>query len=343
MADVLKRAYRRVVPLPVREVIWQIRQRALRSKIARPEGSGQDPYPERSAVLAAYAQFRTPKILTLPHDYSVGVPAIDRLDLADATLKELGPEGKNWLSGRLRELGVNVQSYRIDVNAFREYWRAARYEEASPDYYGGNYVLFRTEKALEHLVSAELLRLQPGQVYIDVASSKSVVPEIFHRLFGVKVYRQDLTYPDGIHEDTIGGDAASMPVPDAFADAMALHCSFEQFEGDSDIRFIIEAQRVLKPGGRLCILPLYLSPNYVIGTDPLVAAAESVDLGAEGIIYAVPRYNVRFARFYTPEKFVERVAKHCGDLSLTVYDVTNHREVDPNTYVEYAAVFRKPE
>lgn len=343
MINGLKCVYRRLVPPSVREGIWRIRHPSLRPQIARQDGSGDDPDPEKSAVLAAYAQLRTPKILALPFDYSVRDPVIDRCDLAGATWKDLGPWRKNWLSGRLRDLGVNVQSYRIDTDAFREYWRAARYDEDYPDYYGGDYALFRTEKALEHFISVELLRLHPGHVYIDVASCKSVVPEVLHRLFGVKVYRQDLSFPEGMHDDTIGGDAASMPVPDAFADAMALHCSFEQFEGDSDIRFIIEAQRVLKPDGMLCILPLYLSPNDVILTDPVVAVAEAVDLGTEGIIYAIPSYTQRFARCYTPEKFVERVATNCGDLSLTIYDVANHREVDRNTYVEYAVVFRKPE
>jgi hypothetical protein len=39
----------------------------------------------------------------------------------------------------------------------------------------------------------------------------------------------------------VGSDAAAMPLEDAFADRMALHCSFEHFEG-RDNRFVAEAE-----------------------------------------------------------------------------------------------------
>ena len=61
-----------------------------------------------------------------------------------------------------------------------------------------------------------------------------------------------------------------MDVPDAFADKLFLHNSFEHFEGDADTGFVREAWRVLKPGGRVCIVPLYLSTRHQILTDPFV-------------------------------------------------------------------------
>jgi hypothetical protein len=72
------------------------------------------------------------------------------------------------------------------------------------------------------------------------------------------VYRQDLSFPEGIVGNVIGGDTADMPVRDAFANKMALHCSFEHFENGSDIGFIREASRVLRNPGKLIIVPLYL-------------------------------------------------------------------------------------
>ena len=69
-----------------------------------------------------------------------------------------------------------------------------------------------------------------------------------------------------MHDHKIGGDAASLPVPDGFATKMALHCSLEHFESDSDIRFFQEAHRVLSPGGKLVVVPLYLTERYFILT-----------------------------------------------------------------------------
>jgi len=62
----------------------------------------------------------------------------------------------------------------------------------------------------------------------------------------------------GFNGNTIGGNATDMLITDGVATKMALHCSFEHFEGDEDIRFIKEADKVLRGEGKMCILPLYL-------------------------------------------------------------------------------------
>src|SRR5262245_40410405 len=137
---------------------------------------------------------------------------------------------------RLKASGFEVVDYEIDSGDYRHYFAAARYSEDYPHYYPG--CIF--EKSLEHYLAARLLGLKSDDVYIDVASEHSPVPEIYSRLFGARTYKQDLACPPGLKGRTIGGNAASMPVPDGFASKMALHCSFEHFEGASDIGFVIE-------------------------------------------------------------------------------------------------------
>jgi SAM-dependent methyltransferase len=329
MTSLLKKAYQMLIPQKTRDVVWRLR----RNRLAK-----------HFAALSAYSKLRTPKLLTSRYEYKFDLPMIKRTDFGDHHFNVLngGRPNKAFLSQQLRELGVNVQPYVIDVEHFWKYWRKARYDDEFPNYYGESYREFRVNKALEHFVSLELMQLLPEQVYIDVASSVSVVPAIFSRLKGVKVYRQDLVYPDGLHDDTIGGDAAAMPVPDSFAHAMALHCSFEHFEGDADSRFIIEACRVLKPGGVLCILPLYLLQEYVIRTDPVLAQQGQVEFDNDVLICATPDCNLRHWRMYSAAQFVQRVVKNRGDLDLTVYEVTNNRLISPDTYVDYVAVLRKP-
>src|SRR5205823_8461573 len=117
----------------------------------------------------------------------------------------------------------------------------------------------REKKILEYFVSLTIVPIEQDDVVIDVASERSVFPELVRHLTGAVVFRQDLIYRVGIHEDRIGGSAASMPLPDGFATKLTLHNSFEHFEGNADTAFVREAWRVLRPGGAVCIVPLFLS------------------------------------------------------------------------------------
>lgn len=242
------------------------------------------------------------------------------------------------ITRQLRQLGLEITEYTIDVSAYRAYFRAADYKGIYPQYY----TFALAEKSLEHFVAAQLLSLQPEDVYIDIASEGSPVPEIYHRLYGCKTYRQDLSYPAGWNGELIGGDAASMPIPDAFADKMALHCSFEHFEGDSDIRFIHEIKRVLKPGGRVCFVPLYLFDRYAIQTDPKVAVPARVQFEADATVYCHPTWANRHGRFYDPAHFVTRIYNNLSGLKVTLYRILNAREADSSCYAEFAMVIVKP-
>ena len=233
----------------------------------------------------------------------------------------------------LQARGVEARPYTIDVAAYRAYAAAADYDRRYPSYYRSNI----REKSLEHFIAADLLRLQPDDVYIDIASEGSPAPEIYRRLYHCTTYRQDLAYPPGLGVDSIGGDAAKLPVPDGFASKMGLHCSFEHFEGDADVRFIREVRRVLRPGGAVCIVPLYLFDVYAVQTDPAVAVAAGVQFEPDAVLYCDLNWGNRHGRFYDPAHLVERVQRQLVDLRLTVYRITNAKGVDPSCYVEFAA------
>lgn len=253
--------------------------------------------------------------------------------------EELVPYSEALIEG-LSDLGVPMKPYRIDVDAFREHVVAGRYPRnyaGGPMSQGGA----REQKLLEYFVSFDLLRIQPTDVVIDVASEWSVFPDVACRLFGAQVYRQDLIYPPGLHGDHIGGSAASMPVPDGFADVLVLHNAFEHFEGTADTDFIVEAWRVLKPAGRLCILPLFVAERHSILTDPLVDRRGIVwDEGAH--IIEQPWFHNRFGRFYSIETLRERVLTPGKQFDTTIYHVMNVRDAHPLAYLHFALVMRKP-
>jgi SAM-dependent methyltransferase len=231
-----------------------------------------------------------------------------------------------------------MTDFAVDVVEYNNYFTAARYQSDFPQYYPSNL----PEKSLEHYIAAKLLQLTEHDVYIDIASEHSPVPDIYHRLFGVRAYRQDLAYPDGLHGDEIGGNAANMPVLDEFASKMALHCSFEHFEGDADMRFIRECNRVLQPGGAVCFVPLYLSEEYAIQTDPTTAVREAVQFEEDAILQCAPGWGNRHGRFYDPVHVFMRIVPNLGQLHINLYRLANVQKAHPSCYARFAMLLSKP-
>jgi SAM-dependent methyltransferase len=237
------------------------------------------------------------------------------------------------LTHRLELNGISVSDYFIDVGRYREYVNRAGYHELYPNYYIGNF----PEKSLEHYIAADLLDLNPKDTYIDIASEHSPVPEIYSRVFGVNAYRQDLAYAPGLRGDTIGSNAADMPVPNGFATKLALHCSFEHFEGDSDVRFLKEAARVLRPQGAACIVPLYMAERYSVMTDPRISVPAGVEFEPDARVHCVDGWGNRHGRFYDPEHLAARLVRGgLGNLSARVYRIRNSPDVDASCYARFA-------
>jgi SAM-dependent methyltransferase len=243
------------------------------------------------------------------------------------------------ISPRLAAHGVEVVTYQIDVAAFWRYVADCGYRDMG--YWEGGRSRAGTEKWLEHFVSIELLQPRAGQVHIDIASCYSPVPDILRERWGCTTYRQDWMYPAGIDGDRIGCDAADLPVPSASVDGLTLHCSFEHFEGDRDIRFLREADRVLRPGGKLCILPIYFNHTYCIQTDLAAWPLHPPRFEREAVVCAAEGWGEVHGRYYDPAHFADRILANLGQLRLTLYRVQNYEDVARDCYLKLAAVFTR--
>lgn len=222
-----------------------------------------------------YDSLREPKLKSaIPHDPLIQIGIIEEL----------------------KRNGLNVIDLEINLSDYKQYIKYAEYYNF-PRYLRARKSSIFAEKSLEHYLSAKLLNISKEDVYIDIANANSPTPEIFNKLYGCQVYRQDLSFPEGIQGNIIGGDAGNIPVKKGFATKMALHCSFEHFENDSDIRFIKEASRILKKGGRLCIIPLYLFTEYAIQTDPSVLPKGGISFESDAILYCTRSWRNRQAVF----------------------------------------------
>lgn len=171
----------------------------------------------------------------------------------------------------------------------------------------------------------------------------SLFPNYVAEALCARVLRQDLFYrPEGVSRisfpkllsrdsgtvevDCIGSDGCDMAmVASASLDAIGLHCSFEHFEGDGDFRMVREAMRVLKPGGRLLIIPFYCGDRFTEVFKPEFAA------------------GCQFHRYYDPPTFESRVLDGLtpGSFLLEMRYYRNVRQVDPSFYCNYSIAIRR--
>lgn len=235
---------------------------------------------------------------------------------------------------------INVETMVIDVQDYEQYVSKAEYSNF-PRYYDGGKAYNFPEKSLEHYLSAKLLGIASDDIYIDIANGGSPAPQIFRKLYGCTVFLQDLIFKEGLNGNVIGGDASNMPIEDGFATKMALHCSFEHFEHNADITFIKEANRVLRKGGKLCIIPLYMFDKYAIQTDPAVLPFGGIPFDEDAVLYCAKGWGERHGRFYDVAHFVSRIVKNMQELNVTIFVVENEKKVDSSCYVKFIALFEK--
>jgi hypothetical protein len=232
--------------------------------------------------------------------------------------------------------GIEVVPYQIDINEFKAWLSEAKF----PEYYSKSYDDVFSEKALEHYVGSKLLDLYKGDVLIDVAASSSPWLEISERMYDCTTYALDLGFPPGINGKKIGADATAMPIPSGFATKMVLHCAYEMFEGDADIRLLPEAYRVLAGGGKMVILPLYMHNFYFADSSPL-SDRRDLDYQKAERVWRDDGHRVRFSRKYSVEAFSDRVVNNLTGFKLKIFHIENEKEVSPACYLKFAAVFEK--
>ena len=202
------------------------------------------------------------------------------------------------LKARLQLAGVAVEEAQIDRADF-DRWRC-QFPEMVRFYRKAGDVFI--EKCLEHYLVFKHLKLSLKDVYIDVAAAESPWAEILNR-HGMQSYRMDLIYQQGVHGMNIGADAGDCGLQNGFCTALSLQCAFECLMGDGDVRFVKEAPRILAPGGRFAVVPLYLEDQYFIITSPHIDQDRVViDPGARRT-WREDGYKEPFSRKYSPEMF----------------------------------------
>jgi SAM-dependent methyltransferase len=172
-----------------------------------------------------------------------------------------------------------------------------------------------------------------------------VAPGLAERLYGVTCYTQDLEYPAGVHGKCIGSNADDIPLQDGSVDFMCLHCTFEHFERQADTGFIREVARLLRPGGRVVILPLYLNRNYCNITGETNADTRAtIGFDPDATHHCIiPEWANRFGRHYSPEALLARVWKPALEAGLApeLMRARNWDTVHPSLWLRWMLVLRQ--
>jgi len=171
----------------------------------------------------------------------------------------------------LTKLGVTIQDY----NPSPESFKAFQAEDWFPaEYHGGMKSGVWDEKLLEHWIASdrlELMSFEQNDIYVDVAAANSPWVKNLHERKGIPAFAIDLNKVGLAYRHLTyykREDATNTSFKDESIKGASLHCAFEMFMKDDDTLLIKEAARILRPGCKLVILPLYMHTHYCTYATP---------------------------------------------------------------------------
>lgn len=236
-----------------------------------------------------------------------------------------------------RALGMPSADLRIDPAAFDRFCATFAFPA---HYHGGEQGGVWREKLLEHSVAWTLLDLEHDAArwpYVDIAAATSPWVGLL-RDRGYEAWAIDLEPAvDPAHAAyCLRGDATASPFEAGSIGSASLQCAFELFEGDADIRLMAELGRVLKPGGRAVISPLYTHVQPCYYQTPEHYGRDGGDPGALRLL-RTDVWNVRASRKYSPDTLLSRVwdpARRAG-LQPGLHVLRNAAELGPGLYLHF--------
>ena len=249
------------------------------------------------------------------------------------------------IEGGLIRAGFDVDDYFIDQTAFSRFIDDRDFPSS---YYAYSSSEVRTEKLLEHFIAWDLLDLESfgfEDLYLDIAAYASPWVKILREQGEVDAVAIDLGIGDAFADLPFyqEQDATRTSFTDQSVRGVSLQCAFEMFEGDSDVELIRELGRILRPGGKAVILPLYMHVEYCsYATPEHFGRGHALDGAKEYIRYGFS--GVPSSRKYDVEHFNRRVADqaHLAGLDTRLLVARNTQDVGPDIYCHFVLEILKP-
>lgn len=212
----------------------------------------------------------------------------------------------------LTRLGIKVRSFDIKKSEYlpwvEQYFPAWEREFASVYH----------KKLIEFYTTFALLEPGPEDVFLDAAGGmRTYAPRLECRrkiVLDLKISPQ-LRASAGEGVEYLESDAGQIDLPQESVDKISCHHSFEHFKSDSDTMFIREVQRLLRPGGRCCIIPIFLAQKYSEVTESFSLMRKK--LGKKSHFIFDPTTTLSggklcgsYARVYDLDAFGQRILAH---------------------------------
>jgi hypothetical protein len=247
-----------------------------------------------------------------------------------------------WIEAEMSRSGLEVHDYVADPNAFSDYSSRMQFPT---DYHGGIDGGVYIEKLLEHFVAWDMIGFDDAgrRPYVDIACAASPWAGILRKQ-GVEAYSLDRAPAPSFPKNDcyIQADATATDFRPESMGSASLQCAYEMFEGTADTRLLLELGRILVPGGRAVILPLYMHTQACYYQSPEHFDRCSGDPGAVRYIRRnVP--NVRCSRKYSVATLRSRVIEPATSAGLkpAVHVLRNKSAFGNNVYLHFILTLDK--
>lgn len=235
--------------------------------------------------------------------------------------------------------GIPIKDYTIDSSTFHEFVKVVNFPE---EYHGGKNSAVWYEKLIEHYIAYDLLGIKSfmsNDIYIDIAACGSPWAKILREDFEKNSYAIDLEIPSQYKELDyyMIQDATVTNFDDSSVKGVSLQCAYEMFVNNKDMDFINELYRILAPGGKAVICPLYMHKEYCFYYSP--EYHKSVKSICDNNHYYLNIYaqGVPASRKYNVEKLYERVLDKILSLGMRyqVLVLRNKSELSNDIYCHF--------
>ena len=173
---------------------------------------------------------------------------------------------------------------------------------------------------------------------IDIAAGGSPWAHKLHERYGIASHAIDLQILPK-YEDLpyyMVENATDSSFKNNSVTGASLQCAYEMFMNNDDIKLWEEISRILKPGGKVVIAPLYMHTHYCAYATPDhygkgYSAPEAKEYVHTGFI------GVPSSRKYDPATFQRRIIKTIEDLGMSyrLLVLRNKSELGNNIYCHF--------